>query len=418
MPGTLESEIPSIDAMSSQAAGPAMTETPTFEKPAAPETAPEAPKEVVKETPPAKEAPKTEAKPAAKEAPKAPEVKKEQAKDDSLGDDYQNTQEYKLANSKLRKTVDRFAKERNEWKTKASEFETSSKTSAEKIAEYEKRIKDIESKPVETKADVKLVEKYENEIKSLKQTVREYDYQKSDEFKEKFSMPFERAYKKAMGEVSQLSVLKGDNTVAATEQDFAHIRSLPLGARRAEARRLFGEDSDVVLSHVSRLEELRDAAREAIALEKENYEVKQKESEIKSQREREEYTNFLKQSEKEILETVEGFKFSDDPEEKKAWEKGLAFVEHALNNVGSLPANERAAHAAAVKMKAALYDLNEMRIKSFNAKLKSMTEELEKYRGSDPGAGGEKGAAEPAGDDIPDSIESMLKNAPAGWDRK
>src|SRR6478736_4836515 len=163
-------EIPSISDMSAQVVSDvAMTETPTFE----------APKQ---ETP--KEAPKVEAKPDAKpnQPPKPeakaevkPEVKKEAAKDDSLGDDYKNTQEYKIANSKLRKTLDRFAKERDEWKGKASEFETSSKTTAEKVAEYEAKIKAIEGKPVETKTDTALIEKYESQIKELKQTVREYD---------------------------------------------------------------------------------------------------------------------------------------------------------------------------------------------------------------------------------------------------
>ena len=398
-------EIPSIESMSSQVVSDvAMTETPTFEAPK---------QETPKEAPKVEAAPKADAKPNQPPKPEAkaevkPEVKKEAAKDDSLGDDYKNTQEYKIANSKLRKTLDRFAKERDEWKGKASEFETSRKTTAEKVAEYEAKIKAIEGKPVETKTDTALIEKYENQIKELKQTVREYDYQKSDEFREKFSAPFEKAYKKAVGEVTQLTVTKDDQSIAATDKDFAFIRSLPFGQRRAAARQMFGEDSDIVLGHVARLEEMRESALEAIASEKQNYELKSKETSLKQQREQEEYGSLLKQSEKEILETIEDFKLGDDPEEKKLWEKGLSFVEHALNNTASLPANERAAHAAATKMRAALYDLQNNRVKAANAKIKSLTDELSKFRSSDPGNAGEKGEVEKTGDEIPDGIEAML----------
>lgn len=401
-------EVPSIESMSAQVTGPAMTETPSSE----PAKTVETPKEAA----PAKAEPaKGEEAKAKPDAPKA-EAKPSEKKDaDFLGDDYKNSQEYKIANSKLRKTLDRFAKERDEWKGKASEFETSSKTTAEKVAEYEKRIKEIESKPVETKADTALVEKYENEIKALKQTVREYDYQKSDEFREKFAAPFEKAYKKAIGEVTQLTITKDDQSKPATESDFAFIRSLPFGQRRAAARQMFGEDYDLVLSHVSRLEEMRESALEAIASEKQNYEIKQKETTLKQQKEKEDYANFLKQSEQEILTSIEDFKLGDDPEEKKAWEKGLAFVEHALNNTASLPVSERAAHAAATKLRAALYDLSNHRVKAANAKIKSLTDELAKFRASDPGAGGEKGEVESGGDETPEGIEAMLAKAPSAW---
>lgn len=415
MPDVLD-DIPGIAEMSTQAAGAEMTETPTFDAPK------EQPKEVVTETPKdaPKEAPKTEGKEQHKPADKPKEAPKVEAKkdpkDDTLGDDFKNSQAYKLANKQLRNTLDRFAKERDEWKTKASEFETSSKTSAEKIAEFEKKIQAIESKPVETKADTALVEKYETQIKELKQSLRGYDYQGSDDFKRDHSIPFEKAYKKAIEEVTQLNVTKDGQETPATDKDFAYLRALPFGPRRQAARAMFGEDYDIVLQHVSTLEKMRESAIEAINNEKNNYELRQQESTVKQQKEKEEYANALKQSEKEILETVEGFKFSDDPEEKKAWEAGMAFVEHALNNVASLPTNERAAHAAAVKLKAALYDLDQHRIKGFTAKIKSLTEELEKFRASDPGAGGEKGAAEEGAEEI-GGIADMLAKAPEGWGR-
>lgn len=411
---TETAEIPSIESVSSQVVSDTpMTETPKLESPK-----PETQKETPPPTPKPDAAKPPEAKkPDATKPETKPTEKKSEAKDDSLGDDYRNTQEYKIANSKLRKTLDRFAKERDEFKTKYGELETSSKTNAEKIAEYEAKIKAIEGKPVETKTDTALIEKYEGEIKSLKQSLREYDYQKSDEFKEKFAQPFERAYTKALSQVKQLKVTKNDQLVQATEDDFKYLRSLPLGDRIEAAKSMFGSADSLVLGHVSRLEELRESALEAIESEKQNHELRSKETTAKQQKEREEYVNFLKQSEKEILETVEGFKFSDDPEEKKAWEKGLAFVEHALNNVSNLPANERAAHAAAVKMKAALYDLDQNRIKAFTAKLKSMEEELAKFRESDPGSGGDKGKPEEKSDKVPSSIEDMLNKAPQGWGR-
>lgn len=284
-----------------------------------------------------------------------------------------------------------------------------------KVAEYEKRIKEIESKPVETKADTALIEKYENEVKALQARIRETDYPRSDEFKEKFVVPLNKRYQKAVSQIAQLTVTENEQSRAATQADFDYIRGLPFGQQRQMARQLFGQDSDVVLSHVNSVAEIQEQAREAIENEKANGELRQKELTLKQQKEQSEYSRILKEGEEQIIKEFSTFKLTDDPKERELFDAAMDFVNQAMTGAANLPLEKRASIAAVHKMKAVGYDIEKYRREAAEAKVASLTEELAKFRQSDPGAGGDKPTVEKTTNEQDLTIDELLKSAPGTW---
>ena len=343
------------------------------------------------------ETPKTEAKPAeSKEVSKATDKVSES----------DTPVDWKTAPNHFRKS---FEKTQAELK---AERESKSQIQA-KVSEYEAKIKAIESKPVETKADTALVEKYENELKSLQSTVRELDYSKSVEFQDKFVKPLAKTYQKALQEVQQLTATDADqNSRAATQQDFDTLRNLPFGQRRAAARSMFGEDADVVLGHISRIEQMRQEGNEALEEAKSNGEIRQKEQRIAQQREQEQYQNYLKQAHSELeSEFPDFFKpNAEDPDAAKALQGGYELVDTAVNKAANMTLQDRAAYNAVFRARAAAFPLMEHNLKKIAAENASLVEELKKYRGSDPGAGGVKSVPNsPVEDDIPDFKAAIAK---------
>lgn len=387
----------SIDQMASAASAPEPKAEPEAK---APEPKPEA------KTEPAKVESK---KPEVKTPEAKPEAKKEAPKKED-GDDYKNTPHYKNANAELRKILDKVAKERDEFKTKV----TTLSPLEQKVAEYEKKIAEIQAKPVETKTDTALLESYESKLKAAEARVREMDYSKSQEFQDKFIAPLNKRYQKALSQITQLTVTEGDQSRQATQGDFDLIRNMPFGQQRAAARQMFGQDSDLILSHINAISEIQESAREAIENEKVNGETRQKELSAKQQREQSEYKQLLKQSEESIRAEFDTFKFSDDPKEQEIFDNGIAFAEEALNNA-SLPLDKRAAISAAFKMKAVGFDIERSRRIALQEQVTSLTEELAKFRESDPGNGGEKATPAPELDDEPTSIEDLIAKAPGTW---
>ena len=346
---------------------------------------------------PAAEAPKAETKPSeAKPADKATDKAAEADK----------PVDWKTAPNHFRKS---FEKTQAELK---AEREAKTQIQA-KVAEYEAKIKAIESKPVETKADTALVEKYENELKTLRSTVQELDYSKSSEFQDKYVKPLAKTYQKALQEVQQLTVTDADqNSRQATQQDFDTLRNLPFGQRRAAARQMFGADADVVLSHISRIEQMRQEGNEALEEAKTNGELRQKEQRIAQQREQEQYQNYLKQAHAELENEFPDFfkPNAEDPEAAKALQGGYELVDTAVNKAANMTLQDRAAYNAVFRARAAAFPLMEHNLKKIAAENASLVEELKKYRGSDPGAGGQKVAPNaPVEDDVPDFKAAIAK---------
>lgn len=376
------------EAIKSDLAGEKITpEAKTVTPESKPDTAKEQPKEVSKETTPET---KPEVK-SAKDLMGKPKDKQAAPKTEDTGEE--KVIDWKSAPAKLRKAFEQRDAE-------AAALRAEKQRLADEIAA-------IKSKPVETKADTKLLEQYQSELKNLKQTLREMDYSRSDEFKEKYVTRYNKAYEQAVGEVTQLQARVDDdgNTRPATQADFDTLRALPFGQRRQAARRMFGEDADVALGHVSRLEQLRTEAREAIENEKVNYEKTQAEKQLNEEREKQQLTGMTDQFKNEIYEAwPDLFKPAEtDADISEKLKDGRAFAEAFFGGADKLPVQDRAMHKAVAMARIeswpVLARMNELK----DSKIEELTKELAALRGSDPGAAG-KGKqveAKKAEDEIP-----------------
>lgn len=139
--------------------------------------------------------------------------------------------------------------------------------------------------------------KAEQRAKELEDEIRFVDYQKSDEFKTKYRAPYEDAWKRAMTELSEITVPdgKGGERAVSTE-DVLQLVNLPLGQARDIADERFGKFADDVMAHRKEIRRLFEAQSQALE------EAKAKGGEREKMRQ-EEMQNFQRSAGTEISQT-------------------------------------------------------------------------------------------------------------------
>jgi hypothetical protein len=279
------------------------------------------------------------------------------------------------------------------WAEKEAGFTT-------KTAELEKKIAELSAKPNPTVADdakLKVLEERlaarETEYKTVKQQLVERDYTQSDEYKEKFIKPWQNAHKEAYDFVKGLQVVdeNGDAVRQATEADFEKVKATPLQQRRAVARALFGEDSagDVV-DYAKEIDRLVKGSNEAIAEHSKDWEKTAQEKAMVAQKEREGFTK-LEQDERATLEkdfpdyfSVEHHK--DNPEYQKALADAYSEYDAMLNGFSEKTPAEQAASKVVARAYYAAFPLMYKQVTALKSQVESLTAELTKLRGTDPGS--------------------------------
>lgn len=293
-------------------------------------------------------------------------------------------------------------------------YEELKTSSTAKISEFEAKIRALESKPVEKPADTKLIEEYQGKISTLQKRLAESDYSRSDEFKSKYVDPLGEAYKAAIAEVKQLTVREGEGENAkdrqATEHDFRHIMNLPLKDQGIAARRMFGDAADAVLAHRTELARLQRDMESAVKKASEEHETRSKEQQLASEKQKETYDR-TKESALQHLKTKWPHWFSDDTadaEATAALKSGYDFVKGFVDKAEKMSLEDHAMHAAIVEARAAGFQREVFKNTRLSNKVKSLEEELEKYRKSDPGAGGDPaGGGDPAASKSTGGIAAM-----------
>ena len=397
----------SFDQIASSADGGIPTTPPAATTTETPKAPPAPPQEAAKETSDNTPAP-TEAKPA-KEANEKGPLDKLMGKKDKPAEPAKEGEEkaidWKTAPKEFRERFEKLSLEHKTTAQKAAEFE-------KRVTDYESKIKEIESKSGDTsKADLKLVEEYTTRINKYEETLQELDYSRSDKFQKEYVQPFTQRYTQAVEQITQLQVTSGQDedgnatTRPATKSDFDGLTALPFGQQRALARQLFGPDADVVLSHINRLAEIRTDANNAIEAAKTSGDVRTKEQQLANQKQAQEYEGYLKTFQTE-LETNWPDMFTppkDDQEGADALKAGYEFVDTAIGKASDMTPQDRAAHTAVLRARAAAYPLLEHRLGKIESERDSLLTELKELRGSDPGKGGAKPA--PSAKDDSDSMD-------------
>lgn len=119
-------------------------------------------------------------------------------------------------------------------------------------ANAEKQIQELKSQLVpetERKAYEEKLSKLEARSKELEDEIRFVDYRKSKEFQEKYQQPYEEAIKRAMTELSEITITDSAGVQRPTDvKDLLQLVAMPIEQARNVADEVFGKFADDVMA--------------------------------------------------------------------------------------------------------------------------------------------------------------------------
>lgn len=106
----------------------------------------------------------------------------------------------------------------------------------------------------------------ENRAQELENEIRFTNYSKSAEFKDKYQVPYEKAWQKATAEMSEISVTDSSTGElrAFDPQDMLQLVQLPLGQAREVADATFGKFANEAMAYRKEIRGLFDQQKEAL----------------------------------------------------------------------------------------------------------------------------------------------------------
>lgn len=280
-----------------------------------------------------------------------------------------------------------------------------------KVIALEKQLAERTAVPQEElKTIQERAQKYEARNKELEDEIRFVNYRKSQEFREKYDEPYQRAWKSAMSDLGELTVNTGNGQRPVTEQDILELVSLPLAKAREIADEVFGNFADDVMAHRKTIRQLWDTQAAALDDVRKNGETREKERMDKLRANHQQLSEFITNEWKAVNESVTkdevyGQYFTPkegDEEGNNRLKKGFELVDQAWKeNPGApnLTPEERKQiikRHAAVRNRAAAFG----RLVTENRSLQKRVAELEakdKARSASvPSTGGERSTSSPA----------------------
>jgi hypothetical protein len=258
-----------------------------------------------------------------------------------------------------------------------------------RISELEQRGKDATALTEQLAAKEKALEEAQAELSAAKAEV-------GPEFKEKHEKPFARAAEYAKQLVQSLQV--GQWVVneesgarewkperAATWEDFAALYQLPAGKAAQQARQLFGEDWQLVLGQVTKLQEMNQTIQSALAEEKAGWKEKSAARDAEAARSREAYQTGVQKARDELIAAKPDL-YDEDPNDPE----GNEILKTSRAKVMEQPKTiQQAVKLAARNRLNAEVAMREhhrvIKLKEENAQLKAEIELLKKGK---PGPGG------------------------------
>lgn len=292
-------------------------------------------------------------------------------------------------------------------------------TLGEALNNYKKKNRELEaeiatlrtsSTAIDTKALTERAATLETRNKELEEEIRYVNYSKSQEFRDKFETPYSNAWKRAMQDLSEVTIDDGNgNARAITGTDILEIVNMPLAKAREVSKAVFGEFADDVMQHRKEIKRLFDEQSQALADARKNGEAREKlrnEQIGKITSEIDGYikTHWEKANSEAHSDPTYGSYFTPiegDAEGNQRLAKGFELVDRAFAENPKDPrlnAEQRLAiikRHAAVRNRAAGFG----RLAWQNKNLKSENDQLKKklgqYEGTVPAAGGSTGGTPP-----------------------
>lgn len=275
------------------------------------------------------------------------------------------------------------------------------KEAREKLAATEARIKELEARASQTEEIPKIQEKLtaaEKRAQELDQELRFSNFERSEEYKEKYYKPFLDAYQSGRNKVASLKVMERINDLGevvqqarkATQEDFDSIMRVQDDAEAAEmADRMFGPMANLVIYHREKVHDLNNARANAIDEYRKNGEERQKAYEQQGKQMQEKLKTVFQTSVKTGMEKYpQWFKAADDDDQgKQVLEKGLLNADSVFSQSQRHPEEMAQIHAAFRNM-AGAFPYVALKLHRAETRIKELEEELKQYSESEPNGGG------------------------------
>lgn len=267
------------------------------------------------------------------------------------------------------------------------------KTYKERVASYEAKIAEFESKGKDTTALSERLAAIEKERDDARAEARALKQEASPEFKDKWEKPFNQAADYAKSLVEQLQVgefVQNEETGtrewkpsrAATWEDFGQLYSMPAAKAAQTARQMFGDDAPLVIGQLNDLHRLDYQRGKALEEERTNWKANESKQQADQVRQREAWTAAAAKAEQQLKE-----KFADryvaSPEDTEAAEF-LAEGERLLNQKPKTMQEAAQIHARN-KLNAISAHLAFHRVAVQKAEIEELKAEIEELRGGKPG---------------------------------
>lgn len=269
-----------------------------------------------------------------------------------------------------------------------------------KLAEAEAKLKSAPQQPDqnETKVLTERLTAAEERAAKLEEQLKFTNYEKTDEFNQKFGKPFERAWNRIIKTISELPQTNPDGSVRrGTNQDLAALMQMERPEARRAAKEWFGdEDYQDVMKYRDDLLQMRLEADAAVEEWRKNGEARSAEEKAKAVQEQQKAAAAQKQAselwQKNILALDEKYPkwfkpIEGDDEGNKMLETGTALANQLFSDHSTWPMEKRVAFHAAVHRKVAGFDRLALQNHRLTKRVSELEEELKQYSSSEPGVG-------------------------------
>lgn len=276
----------------------------------------------------------------------------------------------------------------DDWKGRATKAET-------RITELEKTGFTPEAK---TQLEQR-VQQAEKRAADLEREIVFYDYSKSQEFSEKYDVPYQQSWTRAMSDLKELTVEDGNGGQRPfTANDLLALVNLPITKARELAEQNFGSFANDIMQHRKEIRQLLETRNEALDRAKKTGIDELKKRTETQQREKQEVTKFIGETwqtvNKEVLDDAALGSFfkpvEGDDQGNAMLEKGFKLVDEAFAanpEDPKLTPDQRKdiiKKHAAIRNRAAAFGRMRHQIKAKDSRIAELEKKLAEYEKSEP----------------------------------
>lgn len=301
------------------------------------------------------------------------------------------------------------------------ELRDKSKTTEQKIAEYERKIESLGKSGQDTSALTTRLQQLERERDERDATIRGLRQEESPEFKAKYDEPYQQAAFRVQKAVEQLYVITQPadeangipaQTRPATMQDFTELYALPTGKAIERAKSLFGDASQWVIGKREMLLDLWDQRSDALQKERTQFKERNAKETADNAVRSKGIKDMYDQTIQRLTDTNSDYKIDPaDTEEVEARQHALEVYDTPIQIKDEASGKQEIARRAHIRLKVAAFPVMKLRMERQAEKIASLEAQLAEVKGAAPGGNRRPGGDAPASNTEDDSIASWSQAA-------